>query len=655
MRDTCRRISEVVASVVGLTILWITNVFASALPPDPNNAASLYHRAMMACPEPNETTADMLQNVLAGAEPDRSVRQYVEDCKQAMDLVASGAGVAVCDWSVIPSAQQWPDVELLLRARRLASAMGASVAFRTLAGDYQGALDRCLLIHRVAGHGGGRHLSPLAITFDSIAHGTTRYVLGRMPPDEDTLTWLKSELASTPVVLPSLMETVEADVEFILRSVQKNDRDLTQLRAEVLAHTEESAKQEIARMIDEQLLDLVRQSYTEFLDEARRIIDGNLPFADTYEQLAKLEKRIGEQAENNPAVALLSITAMQRMTDLYMVRVQHQAHTRALQVALELYLEAARTGRLPRRLPIDWQRDPLTGEDFDYEITKTGFILRSQDRDTPGDGWIMIEFGISDASMTKQPEPWDMGEPNAPAIASSPSHEAGSPSQSATGTKNKVRYRSANDLDAIVQDEDVPPKVRERAKAAITRLRTRADRGFGTPEPILIRASLCRTTCLGVTLSIIAIDQDADTAGLRIKEAILALDGQIGSLTEDYPAYIRGMPVFDLDALLPVTIRSSGQRKDHGAWEAFLIDSYDWLSRKRSGATLDQRRHGLSMPSVWISIPEPDKVRVFVCLYDRQRHESDYVEVENHLSEKPVDPSVYMQMFQSGLEEQSNQ
>ncbi|MEN6424863.1 MAG: hypothetical protein ABFE13_05850 [Phycisphaerales bacterium] len=113
--------------------------------------------------------------------------------------------------------------------------------------------------------------------------------------------------------------------------------------------------------------------------------------------------------------------------------------------------------------------------------------------------------------------------------------------------------------------------------------------------------------------------------------------------------------MFDLDALLPVTIRSSGQRKDHGAWEAFLIDSYDWLSRNRSGVTLDQRKHSLSMPSVWISIPDPDKVRVFVCLYDRQRHESDYVEVENLLSEKPVDPSVYMQMFLSGLEERPNQ
>ncbi|HNS22264.1 MAG TPA: hypothetical protein PKH24_17290 [Sedimentisphaerales bacterium] len=212
-----------------------------------------------------------------------------------------------------------------------------------------------------------------------------------------------------------------------------------------------------------------------------------------------------------------------------------------------------------------------------------------------------------------------------------------------------------NDLEAISEDSDVPSQVRERAKVARDRLRTRAARGFRTPEPILIRASLCRADDLGVTLSIIAVDQDGDTVGLRIKEAILASDGQIRSVTEDYPAYIRMIgPVFDMDPLLMVTIRDGGQRKDSSAWEAFLIDSYDWLGRRRSGAGNDQRNYGLSMPPVWISVPEPDKVRVFVCLYDRQRHESDYVEVENHLGEKPVDPLAYTQMFLSGLEEQSS-
>lgn len=643
-------------TVIGFVILRVVCAPASTLPPAPDNAALLYYQAILACPEPNDTMEDMVHNVLGGAEPDRSVRQYLQDCRQAMDLVATGAGMAVCDWSAIPSVRQWPNVKLSLSVRHLAQAIGADVRIHTLAGDYRTALDECLLIRRVAGHGGGRHLNLLAMTFDSIAHAATQYVLERMPPDEDTLTWLKNELALTPVVLPSLMETIETDVEFVLRSVQKNDRDIAQLRAEVLAHAEESAKHEIDRMIDEQLLDFVRQSCAKFSDKAQRIINGNLPFSDAYEQLAKLEEEIREQAKNNPAVALLSITAMQRMTDLYTTQVRHQARDRALQVALELYIEAAKTGRLPRRLSMDWPRDPLTGEDFDYEVTKTGFILRSQDRDTPGDGCISLEFGICDPNMTKQAEPWEIEEPDAATIAAPAADRAGSPSQAAIETQNKVQYRSANDLDAIAQDETVPPAVRGRARAATTRLRTRAARGFRTPEPILIRASLCRANYLGVTLKIIAVDQDCDAVGLRIKEATLAPDGQIRSVTEDYPAYIRERgPVFDMDPLLMVTIRDGGQRKDSRAWEAFLIDSYDWLGRRRSGMANDQRTYGLSMPPVWISIPESDKIRVFVCLYDRQRHESDYVEVENHLSEKPVDSFTYTQMFLSGLEEQANQ
>ncbi|HSV99521.1 MAG TPA: hypothetical protein VLI39_05070 [Sedimentisphaerales bacterium] len=190
----------------------------------------------------------------------------------------------------------------------------------------------------------------------------------------------------------------------------------------------------------------------------------------------------------------------------------------------------------------------------------------------------------------------------------------------------------------------------------ISRLRTRRVQGLATPEPILIRVSLCRTTGGGITLNAVANDQDLDTAGLRVKEAVTGPDGQIRSLTENYPAYIRAMgPEFDMVPLLPVAIRHNEQKKDNSAWEAFLIDSYDWLSRKRSGTPSDPRRYGLDVPSVWISKPEPNKVRVFVCLYDRQRHESDYVEVEGLLDREPVDSFAYMQTYLFGLEEPSKQ
>lgn len=650
MRDRNGTANRIVACVCGL-LLWTAWVRAApGLPPDPNNAALLYYQAMLTCPLPDDATSALLHKVLGGAEPNDNVKRYVSECRYAFRLAEAAVKIPECDWGIAYSLGSQLPVGLWTGQRRLAIALSAEAHMHASAGDYRTALTRCLLMQHIASHGGQYGLS-----VEGVAYRTTEHVLGKMPLDAQILAWLRSELASTPLTLPDLVQIVRTEVEMTLQSARTNDKTLAWLRDELLKHANESDRPRLASMTDDEVIDLARVPCTEFLDQAGRILDKHLPYKQTYAELQSLLKRVEEQAESNPAIFLSLRSDLEQTLRYYSTRIRRQAVLNAFQIAMEIYIETAKTGRLPRRLPPHQPLDPLTNQEYDYEITKTGFILRSRPGDIP-DGGIVREFAASDSNALRQPEPWE--EP-----ARTSQRDAAGQSEVATEVKveptesARPQYKGVNDLEAIAQDPDVPAQVRERAQAARDRLRTRRAQGLRTPEPILIRASLCRVARDGgISLNIVAVDQDLDEAGLRIKEAITTPDGQIMSLTENYPIYIRaGGPNFEMAPLFPVTIREKGQRRDDDAWEAYLIDSYDWLSQKRSDPKADQRRYGLAPPTVWISEPKPDRVRVFVCLYDRQRHESDYVELENLLDQEPVDPFTFMRMFQSWLEEHSKQ
>ncbi|MHC4949696.1 MAG: hypothetical protein ACYTEU_01735, partial [Planctomycetota bacterium] len=49
--------------------------------------------------------------------------------------------------------------------------------------------------------------------------------------------------------------------------------------------------------------------------------------------------------------------------------------------ALDVYITAAKTGKLPTELPKSTYIDHFSGKPFIYEITKDGFILRCQQED----------------------------------------------------------------------------------------------------------------------------------------------------------------------------------------------------------------------------------------------------------------------------------
>lgn len=651
MKAASGRLINTMVALCGLIAGAVPQASAS-LPPDPNNAALLYYQAFLLCPPREDALAGELDRFLASDEPTEKVRDYVGRCKPAVALADDAVRLQACDWGIQYSRGIGGRLPQLVRLSDFTRVLQADAQMRAVDGDFRGALDRCLMMRRFARQirPDTLHLYYAARQLDSTAVLTVGRVLGRVSPDAQTLRWLKDQLAPLDAPAFALSQALRRDFEMTLQTMRTTPGLLKNVRERLVETApDDQTKQKIRDLSGEALIERAGGPYEAFLNTVIRIMDSNIPPAQAFTRIETLKDELKRTHGDDPVAGqVIMACADQVGTERSMKR---RAVFHLFRTAIEVYLVAAQTGHVPQRLSEDWPRDPLSGDEFDYEVTREGFILRSPSSQAAGDDWYVYTFRVHDPNLLRQPEPGQQnGETTAPRKEVVSSTEPGETDQPAPGTSHtKVVYKRANDLDAIVRDTTVPVPVRQRAKECLDRMKSRSAQGLRIPEPMLIRVTLCRTALYPVMLNIVAVDQDWDVAGIRIKELYIDPSGQTTSLAEGYPVPID----LDIVPLLHVTIRDKGQRKDPDRWEAHLLDRYNEFAdrqARRPQVLPRLRPDAVEMPPVWMSEPRPGRTRVFVALYDRRRHESQYVEVENLLAERPVDPLTYQMMWQTGIE-----
>ena len=161
--------------------------------------------------------------------------------------------------------------------------------------------------------------------------------------------------------------------------------------------------------------------------------------------------------------------------------------------------------------------------------------------------------------------------------------------------------------------------VEQRYELAISKWKNRTvDR-----EPILIDAGLGKSIVLPVLVGLITFDEDMDVFGIGINEECADVNGIKTTLTEEYPAFVHRMKPEMLDLrLFPVQIRDAGQRKNTQRWDEYV---------KGEGIDVNDVRVLIcwreTLPPVWVSIPEPNTVDVYVYIYDQAGHKSNPIKL----------------------------
>ena len=348
-----------------------------ALPPDPDNAALLYYQGFLMLAELSDEARDRIGDVARGERvPDYQIREDIFKCMGAIEFAEAAMEIPKCQWGVRFSKGFEALLPQMAQMRFLTFVLIADARLRAADGDFRGALERCLMMGTFARHiGDDVHIEYLvSIAVRDLAYKCMRDIIGRAADDPKLLQWLKKQLATSPASVLYPVRSLKAEIELVNDVMQM---DNIEKLARVLTDFDEKKTGQIVQAANEQILKRARQIYTEHMNSAITVLSTSIPYEQAHSQL----KHLTDDLDPNDPVSMAVKAFIPALDKVLSQKTAVETHANAIKVAIEVLLSHAGTGRLPDTLPSGLPKDVFSGEDFEYEKTKEGFVLRCPGKD----------------------------------------------------------------------------------------------------------------------------------------------------------------------------------------------------------------------------------------------------------------------------------
>lgn len=322
---------------------------------------------------------------------DKEIKDYVQKNKFAIKYFVDAADAPNCDWGLDYSEGIELQMPRLAPLRTLSKIVLAQAKIAADSADYKRALELCLSTHKASPHiaDGGVLVSYLVgISLNVMANQCIMDILPQISDNPDMLIWLKNQIYDVSERFPSLKVSINGDLRICSQDINKEKAEyLLQMAGDEIPED----KRQIIRNGDEAFFKANKEYFLEYLSACLTAVD--LPYPQSYEQLEKLAKKPAIDSKKNPnlIVATFITPALSRIVSLDL---KTRTQFNAVKTALELYIAKAETGQLPDALPEDMPRDLFSGEDFKYEKTKDGFILRCRGKDLGKNEIHQYEFKV---------------------------------------------------------------------------------------------------------------------------------------------------------------------------------------------------------------------------------------------------------------------
>ncbi len=368
-----------------------------AYPPDPDNAALLYYQAFLMYPQVDDATRDMVDQLADGKiVPNDQIKQYIQkSCHGTIDYATAAADMQHCNWGLRYSKGFSAYFPHLAQARQLSRLLIAEARILAADGAYRQAFERCLGVLKFSQHIGDETIISflVSISLGRTANNCITDILGQMPPELETLTWLRSRLAQVPTRVLSVNAALKTEKEIALESMYLDNLD--QL-IEVLepGADKDAALKKLAELGGEAFLQKNRDYYTKYMDSFQTTLDSAMPYAQMYDQLQKLSDKPGKDVAGDPGATLTAALAP-ALSKVYGHEIRGKTHTNAVKAAVEIYILRATTGKLPDGLPAGLPKDLFSGRDFGYEKKSGGFVLHCLGKDLDKGEIHAYEFAVS--------------------------------------------------------------------------------------------------------------------------------------------------------------------------------------------------------------------------------------------------------------------
>jgi hypothetical protein len=170
------------------------------------------------------------------------------------------------------------------------------------------------------------------------------------------------------------------------------------------------------------------------------------------------------------------------------------------------------------------------------------------------------------------------------------------------------------------------------------------------PVPELVYAALSKPVGSQEIIIILAVlDEDEDIFGFTVKEESQDTNGTLVTLEEDYPIFAHCPAVGVVNSYsFGISERSDKQSKNEKLWADHLAMDFDahmkkqigppppdssehWFSKYNQYADQVWQLWESSVPPIYISIPDSDKIHVKIHVYDKAGNVSNTVELDAKL------------------------
>jgi hypothetical protein len=145
------------------------------------------------------------------------------------------------------------------------------------------------------------------------------------------------------------------------------------------------------------------------------------------------------------------------------------------------------------------------------------------------------------------------------------------------------------------------------------------------PEPFLLynqlhefRNDFKDSNFKSASLSFYIYDEEKDIVGLIIEEEHTDSQGTNTSFQENYPIFLHYVQKNVLRLIDIKVYMRNGNKKNEEKWQEYANKSIEQLKNEfKSGKNMINTPFIDTLPKVWISIPEPNKVNVNLYVYDK--------------------------------------
>ncbi|UCD49975.1 MAG: hypothetical protein JSW27_20900 [Phycisphaerales bacterium] len=365
-----------------LLLRWVSPV--AAYPPDPDNAALVYYQALLLCEQVDDEVREVLSDFARGElEANAEIRECVGRFQAAIEYATVAARMQHCNWGLRFSQGFSMQLPYLAPMRFLHWVVLSDARLQAADGDYRTAFARCLDVRRMGQHVGDDTLISMlvAVALDRSANARIRDLLADSGADVATLQWLKNEMADMSGKLPSARRPMGYEREIAMGIMRPEKLDLL---VQVFEGSGTELTEEQIAMADEDFLARNREYYSKFLTSLQTALGAPGSYEQRYQKLTELTDQMTKAADEAAAATLTALFAP-GLGKIYSHQVLAEANANATQAAVDIFIIRAETGRFPQALPAGLPKDPFSGQDFAYERTGKGFVLRCPGRDLQKD------------------------------------------------------------------------------------------------------------------------------------------------------------------------------------------------------------------------------------------------------------------------------